>query len=248
MAGRRRTRAARSSTRSSSWSAGAARGASCPTTSRPGRRSIGTSRAGARTGRWAACTTHCASGYGAPRAALSKLTAAISDAQSAKGAATVGAASRGYDAGKKINGRKRQLVVDTIGLLLLVMVTTASVQDRDGARSVLAAMSTAYPAVSLVWADGGYAGKLVEWAQTAARIVLEIVKKPERQRGFEVLPRRWLVERRLSWITGCRRLDRDYERLPATSEAMVKWAMIGVMTRRLAPGPGRRPWSTPATT
>ena len=175
-------------------------------------------------------------------------TAAIIDAQSVKGAATVGAASRGYDAGKKVNGRKRHVVVDTIGLLLLVMVTTASVQDRDGARPVLDAMSTAYPAVTLIWADGGYAGKLVEWAKTAARIVLEIVKKSEGQRGFEVLPRRWLVERSLSWITGWRRLDRDYERLPATSEAMVKWAMIGVMTRRLAPAPGRRPWSTPANT
>lgn len=175
-------------------------------------------------------------------------TAAIIDAQSVKGAATVGAASRGYDAGKKVNGRKRHVVVDTMGLLLLVMVTTASVQDRDGARSVLAAMATAFPAVSLVWADGGYAGKLVEWAKAAARIVLEIVKKSEGQRGFEVLPRRWVVERTLSWISGCRRLDRDYERLPATSEAMVKWAMIGVMTRRLAPGPGHRPWSTPATT
>jgi len=175
-------------------------------------------------------------------------TAAIIDAQSVKGAATVGALSRGFDAGKKVNGRKRHVVVDTIGLLLLVMVTTASVQDRDGAHPVLAAMSTAFPAVTLVWADGGYAGKLVEWAKAAARIVLEIVKKPEGQRGFEVLPRRWVVERTLSWITGCRRLDRDYERLPATSEAMVKWAMIGVMTRRLAPGPGPRPWSTPATT
>jgi len=172
-------------------------------------------------------------------------TAAIIDAQSVKGAATVGASSRGYDAGKKINGRKRHLVVDTVGLLLLVIVTTASVQDRDGARPVLEAMGTTFPAVKLVWADGGYAGKLVEWAKTAVRIVLEIVKKKEGQHGFEVLPRRWVVERTLSWITGCRRLDRDYERLPETSEAMVKWAMIGIMTRRLAPGPGRRPWSTP---
>ncbi|MCA1697570.1 MAG: IS5 family transposase [Actinobacteria bacterium] len=175
-------------------------------------------------------------------------SAAIIDAQSVKGAATVGASSRGFDAGKKVNGRKRHVVVDTIGLLLLVMVTTASVQDRDGARPVLEAMSTAFPAVTLVWADGGYAGKLVEWAKAAARIVLEIVKKPEGQRGFEVLPRRWVVERTLSWITGCRRLDRDYERLPATSEAMIKWAMIGLMTRRLAPGSDRRPWTTPATT
>jgi transposase len=174
-------------------------------------------------------------------------TAAIIDAQSVKGAATVGASSRGYDAGKKVNGRKRHVVVDTIGMLLLVMVTTASVQDRDGARPVLEAMSAAFPGVTLIWADGGYAGKLVEWAKTALRLVLDIVRKAEGQHGFEVLPRRWVVERTLSWITGCRRLDRDYERLTETSEAMVKWAMIGVMARRLAPAPGRRPWEAPAT-
>ena len=141
-------------------------------------------------------------------------TAAIIDAQSGEGAATAGPACRGYDAGKKVKGRKRHVVVDTMGLLLLVMVTTASVQDRDGARSVLAAMATAYPAVTLVWADGGYAGKLVEWAKAAARIVLEFVKKSEGQRGFEVLPRRWVVERTLSTITGCRRLDRDLRTPP----------------------------------
>jgi len=74
---------------------------------------------------------------------------------------------------------------------------------------------------------------------------LEIVRKPEGQRTFEVLPRRWVVERTLAWITKCRRLDHDYERLPSTSAAMVKWAMVGLMTRRLAPTPGRQPWSTP---
>jgi len=121
------------------------------------------------------------------------------------------------------------------------------VQDRDGGRLILAALRKAHPTVAHVWADGGYAGKLVEWAKEAARIALEIVRKTEGQHGFEVLPRRWVVERTLSWITACRRLDRDYERLPETSEAMVKWAMIGLMTRRLAPGPGRQPWSTPPT-
>ncbi len=155
-------------------------------------------------------------------------SAAIIDAQSVKGADTVPAASRGYDAGKKVNGRKRHIVVDTIGLLLLVMVSTAAVQDRDGARPVLDAVRKAFPTVKLVWADGGYAGKLVDWAKTAARIALEIVRKPEGQRTFEVLPRRWVVERTLAWITKCRRLDHDYERLPATSQAMVKWAMIVV--------------------
>jgi transposase len=172
-------------------------------------------------------------------------TAAIIDAQSVKGADTVGAATRGYDAGKKTNGRKRHIVVDTIGLLVVVMVTAASVQDRDGARPALEAVRKAFPTISLVWADGGYAGKLVEWAKQTARLVLEIVRKPKGQRTFEVLPRRWVVERTLSWITKCRRLDHDYERLTKTSVAMVKWAMVGLMTRRLAPTPGRQPWSTP---
>lgn len=172
-------------------------------------------------------------------------TAAIIDAQSVKGADTVGRDTRGYDAGKKTNGRKRHIVVDTIGLMVIVLVTAANVQDRDGARPALEAVRRAFPTISLVWADGGYAGKLVEWAKTAARIVLEIVRKPEGQRTFEVLPRRWVVERTLSWICKCRRLDHDYERLPKTSVAMVKWAMVGLMTRRLAPTPGRRPWSTP---
>jgi len=140
-------------------------------------------------------------------------SAGIIDAQSVKGSATVGAASRGYDAGKKVNGRKRHVVVDTLGLLMLVMVTTASVQDRDGGRLILAALAKAHPTVAHVWADGGYAGKLVEWAKATARIALEIVRKTEGQHGFEVLPRRWVVERTLSWITACRRLDRDYERL-----------------------------------
>lgn len=167
------------------------------------------------------------------------------DAQSVKGADTVGRKTRGYDAGKKVNGRKRHLVVDTIGLLVIVLVTAASLQDRDDARPALAAVRKAFPSLSLVWADGGYAGKLVEWAKAAARIVVEIVRKPEGQRTFEVLPRRWVVERTLAWITKCRRLDHDYERLPSTSVAMVKWAMVGLMTRRLAPAPGRQPWTSP---
>ena len=110
-------------------------------------------------------------------------------------------------------------MVDTIGLLVIVMITAANVQDRDGARPVLAAVRKAFPTISLVWADGGYAGKLVEWARRSA-LVLEIVRKPEGQRTFEVLPKRWVVERTLAWITKCRRLDHDYERLTTTSVAM----------------------------
>ena len=132
--------------------------------------------------------------------------------------------------------------MDTLGLLIVVPVTSANVQDRDGARRVLDRAKMAMPSLVCVWADGGYAGKLVAWVARYCRIMLEIVRKRKGQRTFEVLPRRWVVERTLSWLVRCRRLDRDYERLPETSEALVKWAMIGLMARRLAPPPGRRPW------
>lgn len=174
-------------------------------------------------------------------------SAGIVDAQSVKGADTVGAGSRGYDAGKKTNGRKRHIVVDTMGLLLAVIITTAAVQDRDGGRTVLDRLRFTMPSVALVWADGGYAGKLVDWAKTRLRLAVEVVRKPLGIKTFQVLPRRWVVERTFAWITKCRRLDHDYERLPEHSEAMIKWAMIGLMTRRLAPAPGRRPWQ-PSTT
>jgi transposase len=174
-------------------------------------------------------------------------SAGIVDAQSVKGSDTVGAATRGFDAGKKVNGRKRHIVVDTLGLLIVVMVTAASVQDRDGGRRVLDKARMAMPSIVRVWADGGYAGKLVRFALTALRITVEIVKKNDGQRTFEVLPRRWVVERTLSWISRCRRLDHDYERLREHAEAMVHWAMIGIMVRRLAPTPGRRPWQDRAT-
>jgi transposase len=139
-------------------------------------------------------------------------------------------------------------VVDTLGLLIVVMVTTAAVQDRAGGRLVLDKAKMAMPSLVLVWADGGYAGKLLAFAHTFLRIVVHIVRKPEGQKTFEVLPRRWVVERTLSWISRCRRLDHDYERLPEHAEAMVHWAMIGIMTRRLAPAPGRKPWQDHTTT
>lgn len=174
-------------------------------------------------------------------------SAGIVDAQSVQGADTVGAASRGYDAGKRVNGRKRHVVVDTLGLLLVVMVTAASVQDRDGGARILERLRFVMPSVATVFADGGYAGRLVAYARQRLRIAVEIVKKPADQQGFAVLPRRWVVERTLGWIVRCRRLRCDYERRTDTVEAMTKWAMIGIMTRRLAPADGRRPWQ-PATT
>jgi transposase len=174
-------------------------------------------------------------------------SAGIVDSQSVKGADTVPAATRGYDAGKKTNGRKRHIVVDTIGLLLVVMVTAASVQDRDGGRGILKALNGALGSVRHIFADGGYRGQLVAVAKSAWGIVIEVVRKPPDQQGFAVLPRRWVVERTFSWLMRFRRLARDYERLPATHEAVVKWAMVAIMLNRLAPPPGPRPWSSKKT-
>jgi transposase len=124
-------------------------------------------------------------------------TAAIIDSQSVKGSEMVARAGRGYDAGKKINGRKRHIAVDTGGLLLTVLVTAASVQDRDAAKPLLWNLRRAFPSIALAWADGGYAGKLVAWAKTALHLTLEIVRRPDDLHTFKVLPRRWVVERTL---------------------------------------------------
>jgi putative transposase len=141
---------------------------------------------------------------------------------------------RGYDAGKKINGTKRHIAVDALGLLLTLLVTAASVQDRDAARPLLWNLRRAFPSIKLTWADGGYAGKLVTWAGTRIKLTVQIVKRPDDLHTFKVLPRRWVVERTLSWITRHRRTVRDYERLAAHHETYVYWSMIIVMTRRLA--------------
>lgn len=171
-------------------------------------------------------------------------SAGIVDSQSVKGADTVSKATRGYDAGKKINGRKRHIVTDTLGLLLVVMVTAASIQDRAGGRGILERLRSLAPGVRHVFADGGYQGQLIEIAKRLWGIAIEVVKKPAEQIGFAVLPRRWVVERTFSWLLRWRRLARDYERLPEVHEALVKWAMVGLMLNRLAPPPGPRPWST----
>jgi transposase len=168
-------------------------------------------------------------------------TAAVIDSQSVKGSEMVARTGRGYDAGKKINGRKRHIAVDTGGLLLAVVVTAASTQDRDGAKPLLWNLRRAFPSIVVAWADGGYAGKLVTWARRSLSLTLEIVKRPDDLHTFKVLPRRWVVERTLSWITRHRRTVRDYERLPAHHETYVYWAMIIVMTRRLARQPAAAP-------
>jgi len=178
---------------------------------------------------------------GKPRKAAP--SAAIVDSQSVRGADTVPAATRGYDAGKKVSGRKRHIVTDTLGLLLVVVVTAASVQDRDGGAHALKLAHGWFPSLRHVFADGGYAGRLVAKAKRYWKLTVEVVAKPAGQRGFAVLPRRWVVERTFAWLVRWRRLVRDYERLPETHEAFVKWAMIGLMLNRLARPPGRRPWA-----
>ena len=161
-------------------------------------------------------------------------TAAIIDSQSVKAADTVGKASRGYDAGKKIEGRKRHLAVDVMGLILCIVVTAASVQDRDGARPLLWRLAASFRTVTLIWADGGYAGQLVTWAAGTLHRTLQIVKRPDNLHTFQVLPRRWVVERTFGWIMKHRRCVRDYERLPQHHETYLYWSMIHVMAARIA--------------
>lgn len=161
-------------------------------------------------------------------------TAAVIDSQSIRGADTVHQTTRGYDAGKKINGRKRHIAVDTSGLLLAIVVTAASIQDRDGGVRLLADLRARFATISLVWADGGYAGRLVTWATKVLKLTVRVIKRTDDTTGFHVLPRRWVVERTFAWISKHRRCVRDYETLPAHHEAMVHLSMIMLMSRRLA--------------
>jgi len=128
------------------------------------------------------------------------------------------------------------LIVDTLGLILAVVVHAADIQDRDGAKLVLRKIRKLYPRLKLIWADGGYAGKLIEWTKSLGGWVLEIVKRSDDVAGFAVLPRRWVVERTFGWIGRYRRMSKDYETLPTSSETMVYLAMINLMVHRLSPG------------
>jgi transposase len=161
-------------------------------------------------------------------------TAAIIDSQSVRGADTVPARSRGYDAGKRVNGRKRHIATDTSGLLLAVVVTVAGLQDRDAAHRLLTALRARFGTIVLVWADGGYAGRLIRWATHVLGFTVEIVKRTDDLTGFRVLPRRWVVERTFGWISKHRRCVRDYETRADHHEAVVHLAMIKLMSRRLA--------------
>jgi putative transposase len=162
-------------------------------------------------------------------------TAAILDSQSVK-TTDRGGIERGFDAGKQIFGRKRHILVDTLGLLLRVVVHSAGTQDRDAARAVLAPLANSFSKLRKIWVDSIYNGGIAEWVRNLRprnRLELEIVKRPEGVKGFLVLARRWVVDRTFAWLSFQRRLSKDYEYLPETSEAFIRIAMIRLTLARL---------------
>jgi putative transposase len=120
-------------------------------------------------------------------------------------------------------------------LILAVVVHAGNIQDRDGAKLLFGRLLGRFPRLKLIWADAAYGGELIEWVKTLAGWVLEIVKRPKDQKGFVVLPRRWVVERTLGWLGRYRRLSKDYEERPASGEAIILIAMISLMLNRLEP-------------
>jgi putative transposase len=159
-------------------------------------------------------------------------TAGIVDSQSVKTGESGG--PRGYDAGKKINGRKRHVLVDTLGFLLRGIVHAASVQDRDGLAPLLTRIRRRFPFLALIFADGGYQGEVAALAAHEERLELAIIKRSDHAAGFVLLPRRWVVERSFAWFGRNRRLARDVERLITSSTAMLYLAATRLLTRRLA--------------
>lgn len=159
-------------------------------------------------------------------------TAGSLDSQSVKRSAIAGA--HGYDAGKKIDGRKRHILVDTMGLLIAVLVTAASVSDPAAARLLLRTLGGAAKKLRLVWVDGTYRGSLLTWVAHRFRFQLAPILRPFGAKDFVLLPQRWVVERTFAWFIMHRRLARDFEILPESSEAFIHIAMIRLMLRRLA--------------
>ncbi|MFF7730870.1 IS5 family transposase [Streptomyces sp. NPDC008001] len=167
-------------------------------------------------------------------------SAGVIDSQTVKADAVVGHDSRRFDGGKLINGRKRHAVVDTLGLLLAVMVTSTDIGDRVAGQVLLTRVAAAHHGLSLVWADGGYTGSLVEYSLADLALVLAIVKRSDDMRGFVVLPKWWIVERFFAHLIRSRRLVRDFERSTSSAEAMVYWSVTMLMSRRLVrPRPSR---------
>jgi transposase len=173
-------------------------------------------------------------------------SACIIDSQIVKCADTVPKSTSGYHGGKKITGRGRHIVVDTEGWLLALIVVAASASDKAGARLLAARLAAMFTTLRLMWADACYGGApLSEFTKKTAGITIEVVKRTS-PHSFQVIRRRWVVERTFGWLMRYRRLCRDYEKLPEHHEAMIYWATVLIMTRRLARyengHPGRRRW------
>jgi putative transposase len=161
-------------------------------------------------------------------------SAASLDSQSVKTTEVGGI--KGFDAGKKVKGRKRHILVDTLGLLIAVVVTSAGVQDYHGAVPVLERVKGRCPRLEVIWADGIYEKQwLIDWVRVECGWELRVTKRSDKAKGFQVIPKRWVVERTFGWLGRYRRLSKDYEVLPSTSEAMIRMAMIHIMVRRLEP-------------
>jgi putative transposase len=161
-------------------------------------------------------------------------SAASLDSQSVKTTEIGGI--KGFDAGKRVKGRKRHILVDTLGLLIAVVVTGANVQDYHGAKPVLGSVKDRCPRLKVVWADGIDEKRwLIDWVRTECGWELTITKRSDQEKGFKVVPKRWVVERTFGWLGRYRRLSKDYEKFPETSEAMIQMAMIHIMVRRLEP-------------
>jgi len=161
-------------------------------------------------------------------------TGAIVDSQSIK--TTEAGGERGYDGGKNVKGRKRHVIVDTIGNLLSVVVNAANSDDRAGAKDAFAKLSVdTITSLQKIWADGGYSGEpFLNWVHETLQAVLEIAHRPPNAEGFVVVPVRWVVERTLAWLGRYRRLSKDYERCTKSSEGMIFVASITTMLRRLS--------------